>query len=59
MDMVVHRMRKMFGVAEKSTLTYCGAPMFVVDGKSLRLRTQHDGAYRYAPDLIRAYARRI
>ena len=52
-DMVVHRMRKMFGAAENSTLAYCGAPMFVVDGKSLRLRTQHDGPYRYDPDLIR------
>ena len=52
-DMVVHRMRKMFGVAENSTLAYCGAPVFVVDGKSLRLRTQHDGPYRYDPDLIR------
>ena len=51
-DIVVHRMHKMFGVAENSTLAYCGAPMFVVDGKSLRLRTQHDGPYRYDPDLI-------
>ena len=52
-DIVVHRMYKMFGVAENSTLAYCGAPMFVVDGKSLRLRTQCDGPYRYDPDLMR------
>ena len=51
-DTVVYRMHKMFGVAENSILAYCGAPMFVVDGKSLRLRTQHDGPYRYDPDLI-------
>ena len=52
-DMVVHQMRKMFGVAENSTLAYCGAPMFVVDGRSLRLRTQHDGPCQYDPDLMR------
>ena len=50
---VVHRMFKMFGAAESSTLAYCGAPMFVVDGKSLRLRTQSDGPYRYHPDSMR------
>ena len=53
MDMVVHQMREKFGVAENSTLAYCGAPMFVVDGRSLRLRAQHDGPYQYEPDLMR------
>ena len=52
-DMMVHRMHQMFGVVENSTLAYCGAPMFVVEGESLRLRTQHDGPYHYDPDLIR------
>ena len=52
-DTMVHRMHKMFGVEEKSTLTYCGAPMFIVEGETLRLRTQHDGPYRYDSDLIR------
>ena len=51
-DAVVHRMHKMFEVAENSILTYCGAPMFVIEGESLRLRTQHDGPYRYGPDLL-------
>ena len=53
-DTMVHRMHQMFGVAETSTLTYCGAPMFVVEGENLRLRTQHDGPYRYDSDLIRS-----
>ena len=52
-DMVVHQMREKFGVAVNSTLAYCGAPMFVVDGRSLRLRAQHDGPYQYEPDLMR------
>ena len=52
-DTLVDQMNKRFGVAEKSTLTYCGAPMFVVEGGSLRLRSQHDGPYRYDPDLLK------
>ena len=51
-DTIVHSMHQMFGVAETSALAYCGAPMFVVEGKFLRLRTQHDEPYRYDPDLI-------
>ena len=35
-------MNQLFGVPENSTLAYCSAPMFVVEGESLRLRTQHD-----------------
>ena len=53
MDEAVHRMQKMFGVTENSTLAYCGAPMFVTEEKSLRLRTHHDGPYQYGPDLLR------
>ena len=52
-DTIVHRMHRMFGVAQNSILAYCGAPMFVVEGDSLRLRTKDDGPYRYDPDLIR------
>ena len=52
-DTMVHRVHQLFGVAENSILTYCGAPMFVVEGETLRLRTRHDGPYRYDPDLIR------
>ena len=52
-DVLVHRMSRMFGVAENSTLAYCSAPMFVIDGALLRLRTQHDEPYRQDPDSIR------
>ncbi len=52
-DMLAYRMNQRFGVEENSTIAYCGAPMFVVEGESLRLRTQHDEPYRYNPDLIR------
>ena len=52
-DMVVDRMRQLFSVSENSTLAYCGAPMFVVEGETLRLRRQQDGPYRYDPNLIR------
>ena len=58
-DTLVHRMSQMFGVAENSTLAYCSAPMFVTEGKLLRLRNQHDEPYRQDPDSIRAYARRL
>ena len=51
-DTIVHSMHQMFGVAETSALVYCGAPMFVVEGKFLRVRTRHDEPYRYDPDLI-------
>ena len=51
-DIMVDRMHQMFGVMQNSTLVYCDAPMFVVEGKSLRLRTQDDGPYRYDSGLM-------
>lgn len=45
-DEMTHRMHRTFGVAESTTLAYCNAPMFVVEGKLLRLRTQDDEPYR-------------
>ena len=52
-DTIVHRMYQMFGVAESSTLAYFGAPMFVIERRILRLRTQKDGPYCYEPNLIK------
>ena len=52
LDEVVGRMHRTFGVAENSVLAYCSAPMFVVEGRSLRLRTQHDRSYQFDQDLI-------
>ena len=52
-DALVHRMHQTFGVPESSTLIFCGAPMFVVEGKSIRLRTKHDGPFRYDQNLMR------
>ena len=49
---IVDQMHKTFGISEKATLTYCGAPMFVVVGETIRLRTQQDGPFRFNRDLI-------
>lgn len=50
-DSIVRQMYETFGVEENSTLTYCGAPMFIVEGKSLRLRTKKDHPYLYDSSL--------
>ena len=50
---MMSRMKERFGIAENSTLAYCGAPMFFVEGESIRLRTPHDEPYRCDPDSIR------
>ena len=52
-DALVHRMHQTVGVPESSTIAYCGAPMFVVEGKSIHLRTKHDGPFRYDQDFMR------
>ena len=44
-DEMTHRMHRAFSVAETTTLAYCSAPMFVVEGQLLRLRTQDDESY--------------
>ena len=51
-DEMVGEMRGVFGVAESSVHFYCAAPLFVVEGSTLRLRTPQDEPYRYAPDLL-------
>ena len=53
LDNMVHRMRQMFDVGEGSTLAYSSAPMFIIEGKSLRLRTKEDDPYRYDSDLLK------
>ena len=35
---MARRLNKSFGVVESTTLAYCSAPMFLVEGESLRLR---------------------
>ena len=53
LNSMVHRMRQLFDVEEGSTLAYSSAPMFAIEGKSLRLRTKEDDPYRYDSDLMK------
>ena len=50
---MVRQMELIFGVAKSTTLMYCIAPMFVVEGELLRLRTPADKPFRSDPDLVR------
>ena len=52
-DEMVRRMNERFGAAEATILAYCNAPMFVVDGKFLQLRTSDDDPYRSDMALVR------
>ena len=50
---MVRQMELIFGVEKSTTLIYCIAPMFVVEGELLRLRTPADKPFRSDPDLVR------
>ena len=52
-DQLVLKMDQTFGVSEGTTRAYCNAPMFIVDGEWLRLRTHQDEPYRCDADSIR------
>ena len=52
-DEMVRSMYQAFGVEESTTLTYCSAPLFIVEGQRLRLRTPDDEPHQFDPDLIR------
>ena len=52
-DQIAGHMHRRFGVAESTVLAYCNAPMFVVEERSLRLRTQDDGPYLLQLQLVR------
>ncbi len=49
---VVRRMGRTFGVAESTTLAYCNAPMFVVEGEFLRLRDHDSEPFIYGSDSL-------
>jgi hypothetical protein len=51
-DQIVLKMDQMFGVSENTTRSYCNAPMFIVDGEWLRLRTPADEPYQCDADSI-------
>ena len=51
-DEMIQWMYETFGVSETTTRAYSYSPMFVVDGASLRLRTDTDEPYRCDPDAI-------
>ena len=45
-------LKKSFGVVESTTLAYCSAPMFLVEGESLRLRGLGDEPFQCDADQI-------
>ena len=49
---MVRLMRRTFDVAENTTLAYCNAPMFVVEGEFLRLRDHNSEPFVYGSDLL-------
>ena len=51
-DEMIQWMYETFGVSETTTRAYSYSPMFVVDGASLRLRTDTDEPYQCDPDAI-------
>ena len=51
-DEMIQWMYETFGVPETTTRAYSYSPMFVVDGASLRLRTDTDEPYQCDPDAI-------
>ena len=51
-DEMIQWMYETFGVSETTTRVYSYSPMFVVDGASLRLRTDTDEPYQCDPDAI-------
>ena len=50
---MARQMELTFGVARSTTAAYAMAPMFVTEGKLLRLRTRNDEPFRSDPDLTR------
>ena len=51
-DQVIGLMGRKFGVIESTSRAYCYAPMFVVEGNSLRIRTREDKPFSCDPDSI-------
>ena len=52
-DDVVGELGRTFGVIESTSRAYSYAPMFVIEGDNLRVRTHEDGPISYDPDSIR------
>ena len=50
---VVASLRSAFGLAEQSVRTYCQAPMFILEGGAIRLRTDTE-PYTYPEDALQA-----
>ena len=51
-DEVIGHMGSRFGVIESTSRAYCYAPMFVVEGDNLRVRTRDDEPFSCDPDSI-------
>ena len=52
-DEIVQLIDETFGVSENTTRAYCNSPMFVVEGESLRMRTDADEPFRSDIDSIK------
>ena len=49
---LARRLNKSFRVVESTTLAYCSAPMFIVEGETVRLRTPDDEPFQCDASLI-------